>query len=241
MTAAPERALAPAPLDLIDLQARTLFRHDAAGRLTAINEPGSQPAPRLFLGRTPNGNLWRYRYDLPAELIEKLETTLSGETITSDLDVPPMSLQCLLDVLGKHTTVERVWQGPAWYVPESVAVPSDTEPVVLSDLELLSATFGGAIESWIDSAPCLAIMEDGRPVSACFSARTSAAASEAGVETLPAYRRRGYASAVTAAWARHVRALGRIPLYSTSWDNLASQQVARRLGLVLYGADLHIT
>ena len=84
-------------------------------------------------------------------------------------------------------------------------------------------------------------MERGTPVSACFSSRTSAGASEAGVETLPEFRRRGYASAVTAAWARHVRAAGRVPLYSTSWDNLASQHVARRLGLLLYGADLHIT
>jgi len=232
---------APDPLELIELQARTLFHHDRDGRLTTINEPGGQPAPRIFFGQTAHGNIWRVRHDLPADLIAELETVFAGEPITTDLRQPSLSLQCLLDVLTEHAPAERVWQGPAWYVPESVAVPSDTEPVVLSDLELLSATFGGAIESWIDSAPCLAIMEDGRPVSACFSARTSAAASEAGVETLPAYRSRGYASAATAAWAQHVRALGRIPLYSTSWDNLASQQVARRLGLVLYGADLHIT
>jgi hypothetical protein len=35
-----------------------------------------------------------------------------------------------------------------------------------------------------------------------------------------------------------VRRENRIPLYSTSWDNAASRGVARRLGLVLYGADL---
>jgi hypothetical protein len=229
------------PLDLIELQAQTLFRHDAAGRLTAVNEPIEQPAPRLFLGRTSYGNIWRLRHDLPVDLIDELEAVLANEPIANDLHEPSTSLQCLLDALAKYGPVERIWQGPAWYVPESVTVPADIEPVVIADPELLSATFGGSAESWAESAPCLAIMDDGQPVSACFSARTSPRASEAGVETLPRFRRRGYASAVTAGWAQHVRAAGRIPLYSTSWDNLDSQHVARRLGLQLYGADLHIT
>jgi hypothetical protein len=152
-----------------------------------------------------------------------------------------MSLECLLVAFEKQEPVTRIWQGPAWYAPETVAVPTGIEPVVITDLELLSATFGGTVESWADCHPCLGVFEQGTLVSACFCSRTSPYASEAGVETLLAFRRRGYASAVTAAWAQEVHARGRLPLYSTSWDNLASQQVARRLGLVLYGADLHIT
>jgi hypothetical protein len=241
MTAGTGGISAPHPLDLIEIQAHTLFRHDAAGRLTAINEPGEPPAPRLFLGRTPASNIWRLRRDLPAELIDELEATLSQEPIATDLHEPPVSLQSLLDALEKQAPVEHIWQGPAWYVPDAVTSQAEIEPVEVSDLELLSATFGGSVESWAESAPCLAIIDAGRPVSACFSARTSLDASEAGVETLPEFRRRGYASVVTAAWARLVRAAGRTPLYSTSWDNLPSQQVARRLGLVLYAADLHIT
>ena len=37
-----------------------------------------------------------------------------------------------------------------------------------------------------------------------------------------------------------VRAMGRLPLYSTSWGNTASQAVARRLGAVQYAVDLSI-
>ena len=91
-----------------------------------------------------------------------------------------------------------------------------------------------------DRQPCLAIVREGRLASICFSARNTPDAAEAGLETMEAFRGHGYATAVTAAWAQAVRAEGRIPLYSTDWDNRASRAVARKLGLVLYGADLTI-
>jgi len=58
------------------------------------------------------------------------------------------------------------------------------------------------------------------------------------VETLPEFRGHGYAAAVTAAWGLAVQAAGGIPLYTTSWENVASQGVARSLGLRMYGVDL---
>ncbi len=57
------------------------------------------------------------------------------------------------------------------------------------------------------------------------------------METAADYRGRGYAATVTAAWALAIRASGRIPLYSTSWDNTASLAVARKLGLIAYASD----
>ncbi len=60
------------------------------------------------------------------------------------------------------------------------------------------------------------------------------------LETFEEYRGRGYVPAVVAEWARAVRATGRIPLYGTSWDNLASRAVARKLGLIQYGVGLSI-
>ena len=51
---------------------------------------------------------------------------------------------------------------------------------------------------------------------------------------------RAAVAAAVAAWALAVRKEGRIPLYSTSWDNLASRSVARKLDLILYGTDFSI-
>ena len=78
-------------------------------------------------------------------------------------------------------------------------------------------------------------------MSVCRSVRITPAAHEAGVETLPAFRGRGYAPDVVAGWARVVQSLGAMPFYSTSWENTASQAVAKKRHLVPYGTDLHVT
>ena len=83
----------------------------------------------------------------------------------------------------------------------------------------------------------LAIVESGAPASICFCARRSEVAAEAGLETALAYRGRGYAASVTVAWALAIRRSGLIPLYSTSWSNRASLEVARKLSLVPYACS----
>lgn len=102
----------------------------------------------------------------------------------------------------------------------------------------------GKLEEWRpdvqQSQPLLAVIVDGRAVSLCASVRIGAAVHCAGVETLSEYRRRGYAASAVAGWARAVRALGATPFYSTSWDNVASQAVAARLGASLAGVDFHV-
>ena len=89
--------------------------------------------------------------------------------------------------------------------------------------------------------PWLAVVQDSQAVSICQSVRSSWRAHEAGVDTLETYRQRGYAVSAVAAWALAVRELDLVPLYSTSWENLASQGLARRLGLIQYGVDYHLT
>ena len=127
-------------------------------------------------------------------------------------------------------------------VPES-GNPDPPEVIEISpsNTRLLSPEFAWLADELTVRNPVMAVIVDGATVSISFSARSTPAASEAGVETLPEHRGRRYAGAVTVAWAAEVQRQGRIPLYSTSWTNHASRRVAARLGLIQYATDFHIT
>jgi len=92
----------------------------------------------------------------------------------------------------------------------------------------------------LDIGPITAVVFEGAAVSICHCARLSPSAAEAGVKTLPAMKGKGYATAAVAGWAAASRERGLLPLYSTSWDNIASQGVAQKLGMMLYGEDWSI-
>ena len=230
--------------DLMQIHVSALCRHDDRHRLLAVNEPGDprlgDPPPlRLFLGRTLAGHLWRFRHDLPESSIAELEIVLRTEPIAADLSLLPRCLPALQATLARDAPLAGTWSGPAWRFPDEIpASEHEVIPVTTAHVELVRPVLSADDLPW--RLPCLALVVDGRLASLCFSARNSPIAAEAGVETLEAFRGRGYAPAVVAAWAQAVRAEGRIPLYSTSWDNLASRSVARKLGLVLYGADFSI-
>ena len=93
-----------------------------------------------------------------------------------------------------------------------------------------------------EEAHPIAIMRDGNGevASVCYSARSTSDAAEAGVETAARYRSQGYGSMAVRAWAAAVEQSGRVPLYSTAWENVASRQLARRLGLTCYGEEWRI-
>ena len=102
----------------------------------------------------------------------------------------------------------------------------------------------GGLDEWRSGVaaglPMMAMLADGRAVSICASVNASTSAHCAGVETLPAYRGRGFAPQAVGAWAKAVRAAGAAPFYGTTFDNDASQGVARRLGLSLIGSEFSI-
>ena len=226
----------------MEIQARALFTHDERARLVRVNEPGGGgPAPRLFVGLTREGNLWRFRADLPTELVEELEALCAAEPAGAELGGMPRNTEAYVRLLEAHAPVRGTEAGPAYHFDEYVEPSSPPLSVTEANAELLRGGFEEFVEELPAFQPFVAIVEDGRAVSVCRSVRITRAAHEAGVETLPDYRGRGFATDVTAGWARLVRSEGALPLYSTSWENKASQAVAKRLRLKLYGIDFHIT
>ena len=230
---------ASSDLDLMELQAEALYVHDAAGRLLRVNEPDGGPAPRLFLGRTLLGDVRRYRHDLPEATARELDRLLDAEPPASDLSVLPSAYERVRAVLAADAPIEDEWFGPAWRFPDELPDAGDAVLVGGRNAAVLEPYFGDELPLGADQV-CAAVVVGGAAVSLCLSSRVTPRAHEAGLETVEAYRGRGYAVRAAAAWAAEVRRRGRIPLYGTSWENHASRAVARRLGLVPYGADLSL-
>ena len=228
------------PRELIELQVEALFTHDAAGRLISNNEPGYPPAPRFFLSRSAGGNLWRVRHDVSPTLAQQLGSLAADEPVVADLRQPPRHADAYRRELSAAAPIAAEYDGVSLVFLREVPT-ADAAVLVTPELAARSSSFPWLPAELHGRRPCYAVVRDGDAVALCFSARRSARAAEAGVETLPAYRRRGYATAATAAWARAVRAEGLVPLYSTTWDNTASLGVARRLALTAYGAEWHLT
>jgi GNAT acetyltransferase-like protein len=205
---------------------------DSHRRIVTTAEPRARSAPFFMLIRGTSDVAWGVRDDVSDEIANELDRLAIEEPPVGDFQAPPLHADVYLSLVGG-----QIVSGPAFRFPDEIA---DSADITLIDrLDLLERNFRGWIAAEIPwCSPIVAVMDGGYPVSVCFCAtRNSAPAVEAGVETAAAFRGRGLAAHVTAAWACAIRASGRIPLYSTSWSNAASLAVARKLGLVQYASD----
>lgn len=76
-----------------------------------------------------------------------------------------------------------------------------------------------------------AIEQDGKIISACVSTRENDSCGEAWVYTDSQYRHRGFAQQVVITWARSLVSANKVPFYSHHTENVASANLAKRLGL----------
>jgi hypothetical protein len=228
----------------MEIHVATLFTMDRHARLLHVNDPSTAgrplAAPRFFLGRTAEGNVWRFRSDLDPQLAHELDAICKSEAIGADYAGASGGAALFESQLAKYAPVTRTWTGPAFCFPDDIAPAGDAVALSAENAHCLLAHLPAWGADIALGLPFFGVFINGAVVSVCCSARTTAVADEAGVETAAPFRGRGYAAIAVRAWASAVQDRNRIPLYSTSWDNSASLALARKLGLRHYGTDLHI-
>jgi GNAT acetyltransferase len=228
-------------LDLMRAHVEALFTHDVAGRMLRVNVPGGNDAPRFFIGRTAQGIERRFRHDVDDAMCLELERACAAEPASDKLMLSPHGSTPYENILGRAGPIRGIWAGPAYYFADELHTTPHATLITEANRDLLQLHLGEWLPDIATGQPLVACIVDGHAVSVCCSVRKTAVAHEAGVETAPEFRGRGYAAQAAAAWGNAVRRANRIPLYSTSWQNAASQALAARLELIRFGADLHIS
>jgi hypothetical protein len=226
-------------LALMELQARTLFVLDEAGRLVRVNER-NQPCPRLFVGRTAEGDTIHLRHDSPPPLAAAVEAAVRTLPPWEAGRATPGAVERLASVLETGAVVERAHAGPAYVFPGVLFPSTGAMRLYPANAVLLHPALATWGPDLAECRPAFAVFRDRAAVAICASARSTAEAAEAGVETAPDYRGQGCAGLAVEAWAAAIRAEGRVPFYSTSWANTPSQAVARKLELRQFGEDIHL-
>jgi RimJ/RimL family protein N-acetyltransferase len=229
----------PADLDLLALEFKGLAGPLAPPRGIRFVSTGA--ADRIVFGS-----------GVPSELVEALETVGNGVRRWRDPTRSPPALAQCVKVLAtsgwmvRHGTTQLVYaihpgvrheadapiqrsdgRVPAWL---RRANPGDWHPVEWN--ELLDGQLG----------PWAMVTRHRRVVSICHTpVPMTDDFAEAGVWTALEFRARGYAAAVTAAWADILAQSGRHLFYSTDVDNRSSQRVAERLKLRRLGHARSLT
>ncbi len=211
-----------------------MFTFDEAGRILAFQE-SPDPPPRFVLVRTRAGHRSVFRHDVPPSTAAAL--TALAESEPRELSAWPAADREYRRALERDAPVTEAGWGRDHLLPRELPDPGEAVLLGPEHFDALAVHYPVTVKLFAQRRPVYGIVADGVVVARCGSI-----GDEAGVDVAEGYRRRGYATRVTAAWARHRwRDTGRPPLYSHEGDNMASYGVAQRLGAVQYGVDYELT
>jgi hypothetical protein len=180
--------------------------------------PG-EDMPLLLVASVDHGRVVVY-YD--EALSRNFQESLAAPI--AELEFP--AIDPLLDVLKKRDMQFDVGHYKTYVFPSMPVQDRDVHCLSKNDRRVKAFGFDGFGEQ------VYAIEREGNVVSACVSARENKLCGEAWVYTAPEYRGQGLAQKAVSAWAGSLMSAGKVPFYSHKIDNLASAQLAARLGLL---------
>jgi RimJ/RimL family protein N-acetyltransferase len=206
---------------------------DPSGELVRIPGPNPDTLHRVYVTRHAQGDEIFFQAGLPAETRRQLLQL----PVSIFFEQP----ECVQAILAGDWPCDSFHIGKSYVFSESARRFPWPDVVRLSQLDpALVQRYDPRID--VSQAEVFGIVAGqgttGAEIAAtCESSRENEQAGEAWVRTREAFRRRGFASQVTAAWGNWLLQHGKTPFYSHRWDNLASQAVAQRLRLLLYVQD----
>ncbi len=229
---------------LLATQMRGLFRWDEGGRIAGVNSPDGDSGPAVYLAGNADGVVHAVRSDVAAGVAGTIDE-VCGRARGWDEGL----VQAVRGLVGGGAGEERhlVWElasGVRAAAPgEAVLVVSGTEAgdALTERLarevpeEVRAAGFLGPGDFW---EPWVVALPGGEIAATAFAARIADGSAEVGVYTFAGFRGRGFAAAVTAAWAAHPELADRALFYSALDTNVSSHRVAERLGLRRIGVSV---
>ena len=241
--------------DALETHLATGFVFDEAGRIVRNADPDRGAAPRLYIGGCHTGNRACLRADVGAATARAIEILVDDEPPLDAPDRAPQHVDDYVALLAEEAPIERHGLGVNYCFPSDFAYDDDVHTVgsdaghaelarlgLTPDRELpaplVAIGFSTVGRLW---APWCVALHDGEIASLVETVRIGPAGAEAGVNTVPDRRGRGFAAAATAGWAMSPSLGARTRFYSTSATNRSSQRVAARLGLRYIGASFSLT
>ena len=109
------------PADLLDLHLAALFTQDEQGNLIATNdpEPDRVAAPRLYLGRSTERCVLRFRRGMDESTRAALRDLAAPDLTPNDPNREPVNLAAIEALLAAEQPIQNIYFGPAFRFPDS--------------------------------------------------------------------------------------------------------------------------
>ena len=209
----------------IRLEGKTLVKEHFMRQVEVAPE---EQMPLMLIAQLANKELVAY-------YAEGISIELKKELAANLFEIVFPKVDPLLNVLQSHHLDYGLGHYKTYGFPAQPSKDMNVICISKHDPNVKAFGFDGFAEN------IYAIECNGSIVSACVSTRENEKCGEAWVYTDAQYRNQGFAQKVVNAWAASLTENGKVPFYSHKIENVASANLARKLGLQPIFEEIAIT